>query len=103
MFESLSSRFEEVYKKIRGQARLTEGNVNDIIRDIRRTLLDADVNYKVVKKFVDDVQAKAVGADVLRSVSPEQQFVKMLYDELVAMMGTNSSDIKYSTEIPTII
>ena len=103
MFESLSSRFEEVYKKIRGQARLTEGNVNDIIRDIRRTLLDADVNYKVVKKFVDDVQAKALGADVLKSVSPEQQFVKILYDELVAMMGTNSSDIKYSTEIPTII
>jgi signal recognition particle subunit SRP54 len=103
MFESLSSRFEEVYKKIRGQARLTEGNVNDIVRDIRRTLLDADVNYKVVKKFVDDVQAKALGADVLKSVSPEQQFVKILYDELVAMMGTNASDIKYSTEIPTII
>ncbi|HET6401010.1 MAG TPA: signal recognition particle protein [Candidatus Kapabacteria bacterium] len=103
MFESLSSRFEEVYKKIRGQARLTEGNVSDIMRDIRRTLLDADVNYKVVKKFVDDVQGKALGADVLRSVSPEQQFIKILYDELVLMMGETSKDITFAHEPPTIV
>ena len=103
MFESLSSRFEEVYKKIRGQARLTESNVTDIMRDIRRTLLDADVNYKVVKKFVDDVQAKALGADVLRSVSPEQQFIKILYDELVLIMGETSKDIGYAPEPPTIV
>ncbi len=103
MFESLTSRFEEVYKKIRGQARLTESNVSDIIRDIRRTLLDADVNYKVAKKFVDDVQEKALGADVLRSVSPEQQFVKILYDELVMLMGETSKDIQFASEPPTII
>ncbi len=103
MFESLSSRFEDVYKKIRGQARLTEGNVSDIMRDIRRTLLDADVNYKVVKKFVDDVQGKALGADVLRSVSPEQQFIKILYDELVLMMGETSKDITFAPEPPTIV
>ena len=103
MFESLSSRFEDVYKKIRGQARLTEGNVSDIMRDIRRTLLDADVNYKVVKKFVDDVQGKALGADVLRSVSPEQQFIKILYDELVLMMGETSKDITFAPEPATIV
>jgi len=103
MFESLSSRFEEVYKKIRGQARLTESNVADIARDIRRTLLDADVNYKVAKQFVDDVQAKALGADVLRSVNPEQQFVKILYDELLLMMGETSKDIKFASEPPTIV
>ncbi len=103
MFESLSSRFEEVYKKIRGQARLTESNVNDIMRDIRRTLLDADVNYKVAKKFVDDVQAKALGSDVLHSVSPEQQFIKILYDELVLMMGETSKDITYAPQPPTIV
>src|SRR5665213_496712 len=103
MFESLSSRFEEVYKKIRGQARLTEGNVTDIMRDIRRTLLDADVNYKVVKQFVEDVQGKALGADVLRSVSPEQQFIKILYDELVLMMGETSKDIRYASAPPTIV
>ncbi len=103
MFESLSSRFEDVYKKIRGQARLTESNVTDIVRDIRRTLLDADVNYKVAKKFVDDVQAKALGADVLKSIHPEQQFVKILYDELVEMMGGASADIAHSNVLPTII
>jgi signal recognition particle subunit SRP54 len=103
MFESLSSRFEEVYKKIRGQARLTESNVADIARDIRRTLLDADVNYKVAKQFVDDVQAKALGADVLRSVNPEQQFVKILYDELLLIMGETSKDIKFASEPPTIV
>src|ERR1700722_15632950 len=103
MFESLSSRFEEVYKKIRGQARLTESNVTDIARDLRRTLLDADVNYKVAKKFVDDVQAKALGADVLRSINPEQQFIKILYDELVLIMGETSKDIGFSAQPPTII
>jgi signal recognition particle subunit SRP54 len=103
MFESLSARFEEVYKKIRGQARLTEGNVQDITRDIRRTLLDADVNYKVAKKFVDDVQEKAMGAEVLRSVHPEQQFIKIIYDELVLLMGETSKDIKYASQPPTIV
>ncbi len=103
MFESLSSRFEDVYKKIRGQARLTESNVADITRDIRRTLLDADVNYKVAKKFVDDVQAKALGADVLRSINPEQQFIKILYDELVQIMGETSKDIGFAPQPPTII
>lgn len=103
MFENLSSRFEEVYKKIRGQAKLSESNVQDIVRDIRRSLLDADVNYKVAKKFVDDVQQKALGGDVLRSVSPEQQFVKILYDELVGLMGGQSEELKFSSELPTII
>src|ERR1044071_1168004 len=103
MFETLSSQFESIYKKIRGQARLTESNVSDITRDIRRTLLDADVNYKVAKKFVDDVQAKALGLDVLCSVSPEQQFIKILYDELVLMMGETTQEIKYAAEIPSIL
>src|ERR1051325_8530247 len=103
MFESISSQFGDLYKKIRGQARLTESNVADITRDIRRTLLDADVNYKVAKKFVDDVQAKALGADVLKSVSPEQQFIKILYDELVEMMGGATQEIKFAQEFPTII
>src|SRR5438132_11689197 len=100
MFESLSARFEEVYKKIRGQARLTESNVTEIVRDIRRTLLDADVNYKVARKFVEDVQAKAIGADVMRSVSPEQQFIKIIFDELVLMMGGATQELKIASEMP---
>lgn len=103
MFEELSSKFEGLYKKIRGQARLSEGNVQDAVRDVRRALLDADVNYKVAKKFIDDVQSRALGAEVLKSVSPEQQFIKILYDELIAIMGGAAVDIRYSAELPTIV
>src|SRR5579883_915189 len=103
MFEDLSSKLEGLYKKIRGQARLTESNVTEAIRDIRRALLDADVNYKVAKKFIDDVQSKALGADVLRAVSPEQQFIKILYDELVLIMGGAAVDLNYAPELPTIV
>ncbi len=103
MFEELSSKFENLYKKIRGEARLSESNVQDAVREVRRALLDADVNYKVAKKFVDDVQARSLGADVLKSINPEQQFIKILYDELVSMMGSETKDIQYSAELPTII
>ncbi len=103
MFEDLSSRFEGLYKKIRGQARLSESNVNEAVREVRRALLDADVNYKVAKKFVDDVQAKALGAEVLKSVNPEQQFIKILYDELVKTMGGHPEDIHFAQELPTIL
>src|SRR5438046_7853092 len=103
MFENLSSKFDSLYKKIRGQGRLTEANVRDAVRDIRRVLIDADVNYKVAKKFVEDVETRAMGEDVLRSVSPEQQFIKIIYDELVRLMGTSSAEINFAKEPPTII
>ena len=103
MFEELSSKFEGLYRKIRGTARISESNISDAVRDVRRALLDADVNYKVAKKFVDDVQAKSSGSDVLKSVNPEQQFIKILYDELVELMGGASADIATSAEVPTII
>ncbi len=103
MFEELQSKFEGLYKKIRGDARLTESNVEEAVREVRRALLDADVNYKVAKKFIEDVESKALGADVLKSVNPEQQFIKILYDELVALMGSEAKDISYSAELPTIV
>jgi signal recognition particle subunit SRP54 len=103
MFEDLSVKFESLYKKIRGQGRLTESNVEEAVREVRRTLLDADVNYKVVKRFTEDVQKRAMGADVLRSVSPEQQFIKIIYDELVSTMGDTARDINFGSEIPTIV
>ena len=103
MFEDLSGKFESIYKKIRGQGRLTEANVEEAVRDVRRTLLDADVNYKVVKRFTEDVQKRAMGADVLRSVSPEQQFIKIIYDELVSTMGDTAKDINFGSEIPSVI
>lgn len=103
MFEDLTGKFQDLYKKIRGEARLSENNVEDAVKEIRRALLDADVNYKVVKRFVDDVQAKAMGEDVLRSVSPEQQFIKVVYDELVMLMGDSVREINYAVTAPTII
>jgi signal recognition particle subunit SRP54 len=103
MFEDLSQKFEGLYKKIRGQGKLTEDNVQDAVREIRRVLLDADVNYKVAKKFVEDVQTRALGGEVLRSVSPEQQFIKIVYDELINVMGGTAQEISFAGEIPTII
>lgn len=103
MFEDLQGKFQDLYKKIRGEARLSEDNVQDAVKEIRRALLDADVNYKVVKGFVDDVQKRAMGADVLRSVSPEQQFIKIVYDELIHLMGDNVQEINFSQLPPTVI
>ncbi len=92
MLENLTLKIEKALKKITGQGRLTEQNISDAIRELRRLLLDADVNYKVAKSFIDDVKDKALGKEVLTSVSPGQHITKILYDELTALMGgTNQS------------
>ncbi|MCF6286409.1 MAG: signal recognition particle receptor subunit alpha, partial [Candidatus Hydrogenedentes bacterium] len=90
MFESLSKRLESAFKSIRGQGRLTEANMADALKEIRLALLEADVNYKVVKKFIDDVQETATGEKVLDSVSPGQQIVKIVHEALIAIMGKAS-------------
>jgi signal recognition particle subunit SRP54 len=87
MFEELSGKFEAVFRKIRGRGRLTEENIAEAVRDVQRALLEADVNYRVVKKFCRAVQEKAVGAEVVQSISPGQQFIKLVYDELTRLMG----------------
>jgi len=86
MLEDLTEKFERALKKITGQGRITETNISDTLRDIRRVLLDADVNYQVAKKFIDDVKVKALGTDVLNSVTPGQQITKILYDELILLL-----------------
>jgi signal recognition particle subunit SRP54 len=91
MFEELSNRFESVFKKLRGRGKLSEENIAEAIRDVKRALLEADVNYKVVKKFTTAVQEKAIGAEVMQSITPGQQFVKLVYDELAALMGAGAS------------
>lgn len=88
MFEELSNRFESVFKKLRGRGKLSEENIAEAVRDVKRALLEADVNYRVVKKFTAAVQEKAVGAEVMQSITPGQQFVKIVYDELAALMGS---------------
>lgn len=103
MLEDLSSKLESILKKVRGQGKLTEKNVADSLKEIRRALLEADVNYRVVKKFIANVQEKAVGEDVLRSITPGQQIVKIVHDELVRLMGESHTDIKVAGIPPTVI
>ena len=97
MFEELTSRFESIFKKIRGQGKLSEDNISEAMRDVKRALLEADVNYKVVKKFATDVMAKALGSDVLTSITPGQQFVKIVFDELTRLMGSSAKNIRFHT------
>ena len=87
MFDSLSTRLQDVFKTLRGEARLTPENIEAALREIRLALLEADVNFKVVKAFVDRVRDRAMGQDVLRSLSPSQQVVKIVRDEMVALFG----------------
>lgn len=103
MFEDLSNKLESALKKISGQGKITESNVADSLREIRRVLLDADVNYKVAKKFIDDVTAKAVGQEVLNSITPGQLITKIIYDELTVLMGGSYTDIRLNGSGITVI
>src|SRR5687767_4833337 len=87
MFQSLSERLESAFKNIKGQARITELNIASTLKDIRRALVDADVNYKIAKEFTDKVKEKAVGEKVINSISPGQLMVKIVKDELAELMG----------------
>lgn len=93
MFENLIDRLEKSFKLLKGEGRITEVNVSETLKDIRRSLLDADVSYKVAKSFCDQVKAKALGQDVLKSVKPGQMMVKIVHDELATLMGSQASDI----------
>jgi signal recognition particle subunit SRP54 len=103
MFEELTGRLEFVFKKIRGQGKLTAENVAEAMRDVKRALLEADVNYKVVKKLVADVTVKAMGSEILNSITPGQQFVKLVYDELTALMGGNARAVRFHTNRLNIV
>jgi signal recognition particle subunit SRP54 len=93
MFESLSERLESAFKQIKGEGRITELNIAATVKDIRRALIDADVNYKIAKEFTDTVREKALGQKVLTAVSPGQLMVKVVKDELVALMGGQESEL----------
>ena len=103
MFEDLSQKLEQVFKKLRGQGKITEANVTESLREVRRVLLDADVNYKVAKQFIDDVQKRSLGQEVLQSITPGQQIVKIIFDELIKLMGGVKTDIALAPMPPTII
>ena len=102
-FEGLSSRLQEITKKIKGEARITESNMKDMLREVKLALLEADVNYKIVKEFISNVQEKALGQDVMKSLKPGEQVVKIVRDELTELLGGTDSKINISSNPPTII
>ena len=102
MFENLSDRLERSFKILKGEGKITEINVAETLKNVRRALLDADVNYKVAKQFTDTVKAKALGMDVLTSVKPGQLMVKIVHDELATLMGGEAVDVQISGN-PAII
>ncbi len=103
MLEDLTLKFDKALKKVTGQGRLTEQNISDTMRELRRVLLDADVNYKVAKSFIDDVKERALGKEVLASVSPGQHITKILYDRLTELMGGSMSELTINPTGPTVI
>jgi signal recognition particle subunit SRP54 len=103
MFEALSDKLRKVLKDLRGQGRLTEAHIEAAMREIRLALLEADVNFKVVKTFVDRVKEKALGQEVIGSLSPAQQVVKIVYDEMVEMLGGTSTQLLFTKRIPNVV
>ena len=102
MFENLSERLERSFKILKGEGKITEINVAETMRDVRRALLDADVNFKVAKQFTDTVKAKALGQNVLQSVKPKEQMVKIVHDELATLMGGSAAKFDLSGT-PTVV
>lgn len=104
MFEELSLKLESALKKVTGQGKLTEANISDTLREIRRILLDADVNYKVAKEFIENVKVKALGKEVLASISPGQLITKIIYDELTELLGGGQKELQINpTGITTLM
>ncbi|MDQ5987248.1 MAG: Signal recognition particle protein [Syntrophus sp. SKADARSKE-3] len=103
MFESLSEKLDGIFKKLKGRGRLDESNIQEALREIRLALLEADVNFKVVKDFVEDVRVKAIGQEVVESITPGQQVVKIVHDRLVELMGGTSTLLRFGSRIPAPI
>jgi len=103
MFESLSDKLDVTFKKLRGQARLTEDNVKDALREVRLTLLEADVNFLVVKQFVKAIRERSMGSEVLESLTPAQQFIKIVNEEMVALMGGSAVGLDLAAAPPVVV
>ncbi len=103
MFEELIRKFDGVIRKLRGVGKLTEKNIEESIREIRRVLLEADVHYKVVKEFISAVQAKALGQEVIGTLMPGQVLVKIVHDEMVALLGKTHVPLRIGDKIPAIV
>ena len=103
MFDTLSNRFTTFFDRLRGRGRITESNIGEVMQEVRTALLEADVHVDVVDKFVDEVAKKAIGAEVMKTLHPEQVMVKIVHDELVQLMGPLDSRLPFVADPPTII
>lgn len=103
MFDALADRLESAWKKIRGQDKISQSNIQEALREVRRALLEADVNLQVVKDFIAEIEAKAQGAEVISGVRPDQQFIKIVYDELLEVMGETNVPLAQADKPPTIV
>ena len=102
-FESLTEKFSNIVKKIKGQSRLTEDNMDEVLKEVKIALLEADVNYKVVKDFINDVKEKAIGEKVFSELHPSEMVIKIVRDELVELLGSDNTKLEYAKRNPTII
>ena len=103
MFDALADRLESAWTKLRGQDKISDSNIQDALREVRRALLEADVNLQVVKDFIAEIQEKAQGSQVVSGVRPDQQFIKVVYDELVAVMGETNVPLAEANTAPTVV
>jgi signal recognition particle subunit SRP54 len=103
MFENLQEKLQRAFKNLRGQGTLTEENIQDALKEIRLALLEADVNFKVVKQLIDHIQAKAVGQEVMTALSPSQQVIKIVHDELIEVLGRDTAKLKFASQPPTVV
>src|ERR1700692_1583222 len=103
MFENLQEKLQRAFKSLRGQAVLTEENIAEAMKQIRLALLEADVNFKVVKDLIDRIQAKTIGQDVLTALSPGEQVIKIVRDELVETLGKDTAKRKFASQPPTVV
>ncbi len=103
MFENLTDKLQRAFKNLRGQGKLTEENIQEALREIRLAMLEADVNFKVVKELIDHIQAKAVGQEVMTALSPAEQVIKIVRDELVELLGQDTAKVKFASQPPSVI
>ena len=103
MFESLSEKLQATFKRLRGKGKLTEADVNEAMREVRMALLEADVNFKVVKELIAKIKERAVGQEVLESLTPAQQVIKIVHEEIISLMGGSESKIQLSSKPPTVV
>ena len=102
-FESLSEKLGAIFKKLKGRGKLTESDVKEVMREIKLALLSADVNYAVVKDFIAGLTQRATGAEVLESLTPAQQVIKIVDEELTSFMGSENDRIKFASSLPTVV